>query len=169
MNMKRMVDRPSRIGQRGLSLISVLVAIVIFGLGMLSIASLYSVAVPAQTANQEAVNTAAFGNQFWALLQADPAIVGDIGAGTSATYTASNSSGAPAALQPWLYGIFTDPHSLLPGASVIITTGNDANGNACTAPTPATTDCGVTLTIAWNGGVAGGGHRSQTYQYQVGF
>ena len=167
MNRVRVGFVPPR--QRGLSLISVLVAIVVFGLGMLSIASLYGLAVPAQTANQEAVDTAAFGNRFWALLQSDPAVVGDIGAGTSVNYSAANVATAPAELQPWLDGVFSNAQSLLPDAQVTIATGPGADGNPCSAATPATTTCGVTLTIAWNAGVAGGAHRSQTYDYQVGF
>ncbi|MDY0329506.1 MAG: prepilin-type N-terminal cleavage/methylation domain-containing protein [Thiomonas sp.] len=148
--------------QSGLSLISVLVAIVIFGLGMLSIASLYSLAVPAQTANQETLDTAAFGNQFWAILQASPQVVSQIGANATATYT-SASNNAPAALQPWLANIYDSPSMWLPGAKVTITTGPGAEGNPCDVSNPNAPLCGVTLSFAWNG------NRSQTYHYQVGF
>ena len=151
-----------------MSLISVLVAIVIFGLGMLSIASLYSLAVPAQTANQEALDTAAFGNQFWAILQASPQVVPQLGAGVTQSYTSASAS-APAALQPWLANIFSTPSMMLPGAKVTITTGAGADGNPCDVSNPTAQLCGVTLTIAWAAGKGGGGARSQTYQYQVGF
>ncbi len=154
--------------QRGMSLISVLVAIVVFGLGMLSIASLYGLAVPAQTANQETLDTAALGNQFWAILQASPQVVSQIGAGVSQTYSSASSS-APAALQPWLTNIFNTPSMMLPGAAVTITTGPGADGNPCDVSNPAAPLCGVTLTIAWAAGKGGGGARSQTFQYQVGF
>lgn len=148
--------------QAGMSLISVLVAIVIFGLGMLSIASLYGLAVPAQTANQETLDTAAFGNQFWAILQASPQVVSQIGANTTATYTSASSS-APAALQPWLTNIYNTPSMRLPGATVTVTTGAGAEGNPCDVSNANAPLCGVTLTFAWNG------NRSQGYQYQVGF
>lgn len=149
--------------QRGLSLISVLVAIVIFGLGMLSIASLYGLAVPAQTANQETIDTAAFGNQFWAILQANPQLVNQIGAPpTTVTYT--KASGAPQALQPLLNNIFNNPQTRLPLAQVAITTGNGAQGKVCTV-TSTQTACGVKLVITWNSGAP----RSQTFTYQLGF
>ena len=148
--------------QAGMSLISVLVAIVIFGLGMLSIASLYGLAVPAQTANQETLDTAALGNQFWAILQASPQVVSQIGANTTATYTSASSS-APSALQPWLANIYNTPSMRLPGATVTVTTGPGADGNPCDVSNVNAPLCGVTLSFAWNG------NRSQSYQYQVGF
>ena len=164
--------------QAGLSLISVLVAIVIFSLGMLSIASIYTMAVPAVTANEAATDTAAFGNQFWALLQANPGLVGQLGTTTVTTYTSANATTAPAALQPWLAGIFGPgvftgttyagtQQTMLPGPTVTITPGPGADGKACTAPTPTTTLCGVTLNIQWQPNSTT--TRSQTYNYQVGF
>ena len=160
--------RAAALSQHGMSLISVLVAIVIFGLGMLSIASLYGLAVPAQTANQETLDTAALGNQFWAILQASPQVVSQIGAGVTQTYSSASSS-APAALQPWLANVFNTPSMMLPGAQVTITTGPGADGNPCDVSNPAAPLCGVKLTIAWAAGKGGGGTRSQTFQYQVGF
>lgn len=149
-----------------MSLISVLVSIVIFALGMLSIASVYSLAVPAQTSNEVATDTAALGNQFWGLLQADPGLIGQIGTGAPITYTNSTVSTAPAGLQLWLANVFSNPQTMLPNAQVTITPGPGAAGNPCAAPSPTTTTCGVTLNIQWN---PGNGLRSQTYNYQVGF
>ena len=164
--------------QAGLSLISVLVAIVIFSLGMLSIASIYTLAVPAVTAYEAATDPAAFGNQFWALLQANPGLVGQLGTTTATTYTSTSATGAPAALQPWLASIFGPSvftgatyagtqQTMLPNASVTITPGPGADGNACTAPTPTTTLCGINLVITWQPNSTT--TRSQTYNYQVGF
>jgi Tfp pilus assembly protein PilV len=164
--------------QAGLSLISVLVAIVIFSLGMLSIASIYTLAVPAVTANEAATDTAAFGNQFWALLQANPGLVGQLGTTTPTSYTSANATSAPTGLQPWLASIFGPTvfttatyagtqQTMLPGATVTITPGPGADGNACTAPTPTTTLCGITLQIQWQPNSTT--TRSQTYNYQVGF
>ena len=156
--------------QAGLSLISVLVAIVIFGLGMLSIASLYGLAVPAQTANEEALDTMAYGNQFWATLQASPQVVSQIGANTTASYTQANyATAAPAALQPMLNSIFTPGKAMyLPAASVQITTQAGADGNPCNVATPATPTCGVKLIIQWSAGHGGGETRTQVFNYQVG-
>jgi|UniRef100_E6PKK3 Tfp pilus assembly protein PilV len=160
--------------QAGLSLISVLVAIVIFSLGMLSIASIYTMAVPAVTANEAATDTAALGNQFWALLQANPGLVGQLGTTTAQTYTPSTYTTAPSALQPWLANIFFTQQTMLPNASVTITPVAGAEGAPCTAPTPTTTLCGITLLIAWSttsGDLSTQKYtqRTQTYNYQVGF
>lgn len=158
--------------QAGLSLISVLVAIVIFSLGMLSIASIYTMAVPAVTANEAATDTAAFGNQFWALLQANPSLVNTLfgaspASGTQKIYQSSNQSTAPTSLQPLLTNIFSNGQTMLPNASVTITANNGADGNACSAATPTTTLCGITLNIQWQPNSTT--TRSQTYNYQAGF
>lgn len=155
--------------QAGMSLLSVLVAILVFSLGMLSLASIYGLAVPAQTANQEATDTAAFGNQFWALLQANPGLVAQIGT-PSATVQYTSTTGAPTALQPLLNNIFSNSQSLLPNASVSITTGPGADGNPCTTVvSPPSALCGVTLVITWNPTNKANGLRTQTFNYQVGF
>lgn len=164
------MKRPSSLSrplQRGMSLISVLVAIVVFSLGMLSIASLYSLAVPAVTSNQYATDSAAFGNQFWALVQANPGVVGQLATGGTTTYTAGSAGTAPAALQPLLANVFTNPATLLPNAKVIITPGPDAQGNACSA-----TSCGLGLQIQWSdvgSAKSDNALRTQKYAFQVGF
>jgi Tfp pilus assembly protein PilV len=150
--------------QRGMSLISVLVAIVVFSLGMLSIASLYSLAVPATTSNQYVTDTAAFGNQFWALVQANPGVLSQLAANGTVTYTSAGS--APSALQPFLANVFTNPATALPNAQVTITPGPDAQGNACSA-----SSCGLGLQIQWStvGGANSGATRVQNYSFQAGF
>ena len=148
-----------------MSLISVLVAIVVFGLGMLGIADIYSRAVPASTANQYVTDTTAFGNQFWALLQAQPGIISSIGLTTSKSYTAATLSSAPAALQPWLSNVLKSSATALPNATVKIDTHVGADGNTCTASL-----CGVTLTITWNPSNTDSKQlRTQTFRYQAGF
>lgn len=161
---------PLRPRQAGLSLISVLVAIVIFGLGMLSIAALYGLTVPAQTANEETLDTAACGNQLWATLQASPQVIAQIGANTTATYTPTNyTAAAPAALQPMLANMFTPGQSMyLPGATVQITTQAGADGSPCDVSDPNAPSCGVQMTIQWQAGRGGGGMRTQVFDYQVG-
>lgn len=159
--------------QHGMSLISVLVAIVVFALGMLTIASIYTLAVPAVTANAEAVDTAAYGNQFWSALQANPGMLNALfgaqpAAGTKVTYGPSSYTTAPPALQPMLSNLFSPSQMNLPNASVTITAQNGADGNPCSAPTPpASPLCGITLLINWT--PSSGTQRSQTFNYQVGF
>jgi Tfp pilus assembly protein PilV len=152
-----------------MTLITVMVALLIFAFGMLSVASIYSMAVPAVTNNENATDSAALGNQFWALLQADSSLVGALlnaGSGAAVSYT-SGSTGSIAALQPWLANVFTNSTTELPNATVTITPGPDAQGNACTAGV----SCGVTLQIQWNPGSASNTStaRSQTFNYEVGF
>jgi type II secretory pathway pseudopilin PulG len=155
--------------QRGMTLISVLAALLIFVFGLLALAGLYGRLMAAQTGNELVTSTQAFGNRFWALLQAQPALVQTLGGsnGTTVTYQQSSISTAPAGLQPLLRDIFSNPPVNLPGSTVTITLGNDAVGTACTAPAaPAPTICGVALSIRWT--PPGGTARSQSFSYQVG-
>ena len=153
--------------QRGMTLISVLAAMLIFAFGILSLAGLYGRLMSAQTGNETATSTQTFGNRFWALLEAYPGLVNELGS-ASVSYDASTIATAPAALQPLLNDIFTSPYVSLPGSSVTITRGNDALGQPCMAPAPpAATLCGVALRIDW-ASPGGGAARSQNYSFQVG-
>jgi hypothetical protein len=58
---------------------------------------------------------------------------------------------------------------MLPGAKGHHHHRGGRRGNPCDVSNPNAPLCGVTLTIAWAAGKGGGGARSQTYQYQVGF
>ncbi len=153
--------------QRGMTLISVLAALLIFAFGMLSLAGLYGRLMSAQTGNETGTSTQTFGNRFWALLEAYPGLLNALGS-TSVSYDASSVATAPAALRPLLNDIFSSQHVSLPGSSITITLGNDALGQACTAPVPpAVTLCGVALRIDW-ASPGGGAGRSQDYSFQVG-
>ncbi len=159
--------------QAGISLISVLVAILVFALGTLSLASIYSLAVPSLSVNEQALDTAAFGNQFWGLLQANPTVISSIfgsstpSTGSSVTYTAANYTNAPSLLQPWLGNLFNNSGTLLPNASVTITAGQTADGTSCSAASPTSTLCGITMSLAWK--PVGSATRTQNYSYQIGF
>lgn len=87
--------------------------------------------------------------------------------GISLIYTQVNMAGAPVGLQPLLRDIFNSKALRLPDASVTITLGNDARGQACTTATPETTVCGVGLRIDWPA-PGGGIQRKQSYSFQVG-
>lgn len=78
-----------------MTLISVLVALLIFAFSLLALAGLYTRLVSAQLGNELTTSTQTIGNRFWALLQAQPAMLGAIG--SSATYTSANVTSAPAA------------------------------------------------------------------------
>ena len=55
---------PRRPRQRGMTLISVLVSLLIFAFGLLSLAGLYARLLSAQTGNEMATSTQDFGNRF---------------------------------------------------------------------------------------------------------
>lgn len=148
--------------QRGMTLISVLAALLIFVFGLLALAGLYSRLMAAQTGNEMVTSTQTFGNRFWALLQADPALLQSLlGTSSPITYKASTLSTAPAGLKPLLTDIFSNSPVNLPNSTVIIALGQDATGNTCIA-----TLCGVTMTIQWT--PPGGTARQQVFTYQVG-
>ena len=171
--MTRRAVARARLRQAGLSLVSVLVAILVFALGTLSLASIYSLAVPAVSVNEQAVDTAAFGNQLWGLLQANPTVIASVfgssspSTGTSVTYTASSYSGAPALLKPWLSNLFANSATLLPNASVTLTAGQTADSTNCTAASASNTLCGITMSLSWT--PIGGATRTQAFSYQIGF
>ncbi len=156
---------------RGFTLIEVLIALVVFALGMLGVAEIYARLIPVATSNQSVIDTAAIENQFWATLQANPAaVVNALGTSATTSYTQSNYTSAPGALQPWLTNIFANPQMQLPGASVAITTGTDALGDPCSVSS-SNVICGVTLSMTWNNAPGGGpiNTRSTTAQYQLGY
>lgn len=158
----------------GMTLLSVLIALVVFSLGMLSLAGMYARFTASTTENQNISTLAQASNRFWGILYANPSIVTAIGA--TATYNSTNVSSAPLVLQAWLNSIVTPggPRAL-PGAQVTVSTGADsAGGNTACDPT---TGCSVTLTIQWTPtfdnaaaatGTASGATRAQTFYYQLG-
>ena len=151
-----------------MTLISVLVSLLIFAFGLLSLAGLYARLLSAQTGNEMATSTQVSGNRCGALLQALPGRVQALTAQSSSVpYTPASMGGAPAGLQPLLRDVFSSKALRLPDASVTITLGSDARGQACTATTPETTVCGVGLRIDWPAQDSGP-QRRQSYAFQVG-
>ena len=144
-----------------------------FVFGLLALAKVYGILVPAQTSNEYTTSVAAYGNQFWGLIQANPAALNTIGAGNTATYTAATVGTAPTTLQPWLNNIFTGQLVALSNASISITLGPDGAGTSCVLTPVTAMLCGVTLAITWTPTATtlanSATTRTQTFNYQVGF
>jgi Tfp pilus assembly protein PilV len=166
--------RPRR--QLGFTLMSVLIAIFLFGFGLLAILRSLGTATGASTQNQNVGIVTTLSNGFWGAVQASPSMLVDpaLGGGTAVTFSSSNITSAPAALRPWLYAL-TDttsgtgvPPAGLPGGSATIQTFADTgSATACALAT----GCSVKLTISWtqvasNGAAAS--TRSETFYYQFG-
>jgi Tfp pilus assembly protein PilV len=147
---------------RGVTLISVLVALLVAGIGVLSLARLLGVGVAATTQNQTVSTAAVLGNSFWGVVQANPSLLGS--SSFAGTFSSTNVSSAPSELRPWL----TQAVSGLPGGSVAIATGVDAgSGSSCAA----SSGCTVTLTMNWNQVAASGiaeRTRSHVFYFQFG-
>lgn len=158
--------------QGGFLLIEALIGVTMFIFGLLAITQVYAILVPAQTSNEYTTSVAGYGNQFWGLIQANPAALNTIGAGNTVTYTSASVGSAPTTLQPWLNNIFTGQLVALNNASVTITLGPDAAGTPCVLTPVASMLCGVTLAITWtpvsttlaNSATT----RTQTFNYQAG-
>ena len=152
--------------QRGFSLINIMVTVLVFALGLLALSAVYSRLVGAQTQSQNLMRMAPWGNSFWGVVQANPAVLTTM----ANTYTSANVSAAPAPLQSWLTQILVTAPLALPNGSVTIQTGPDAaSGSSCST----TTGCSVTLTINWaqnaNANTSGASiTRSQVFYYQFG-
>ncbi len=143
-------DGPRR--EEGAGLIEVLIALVIFSLGLLALAALYVRAAPqpAQDAAAAAIQADATG--AFAALAADPDALP-----VNVAQAMSVSSLPTPGLVQW----FQAASSGVPGLAVSITSGPDASGNACSSQS-----CGITLTLAWK---QMGATRSQEFYGQIGF
>jgi len=169
----------SRRGQHGFTLITVLIAIFLFGFGLLAILRSIGSITGGATQNQNVASAATLSNGFWGVVQANPNVLVDpafIG-GTAVTYTAASVSTAPAALQPWLRSV-TDttqpaagvPPIGLPNGRVTIQTSADTSTSSGTACAVAS-GCSVMLTLSWTqvaGNGAAAATRSQFFYYQFG-
>jgi Tfp pilus assembly protein PilV len=149
--------------QSGFTLLNVLVAALLFGLGMLGVARSFGGVTAAATQNENVTTLAPLSNTFWSAIQANSAVLTTSSWSTGATYNSSTYTTAPAAVQPFLKQVVT----LLPSGTATIQTGPDsASGAACAV----LTGCTVTLTISWAqvGTVrsTSSSTRSQTFLYR---
>jgi Tfp pilus assembly protein PilV len=155
--------RRGRRESRGFTLLSVLVSMLLVGMGLLGMAKAMLGVTSAATQNQNVTTIASLSNAFYGIVQSNPAMVAN--SSFVGTFTAANITSAPAALQAWL----TTATGGLPSAAITIATGPDAgSGTACSV----TAGCTVTMSLQWTQvgapGVAGGS-RAQTFYYQLGF
>ena len=150
-------------GANGFTLLSVLVSMLLVGMGLLGMAKAMLGVTSAATQNQNVTAMAGLSNSFYGVVQSDQTLLVD--PAFQGTFTASNLTGAPAAMQAWL----TQATGALPSGSITIATGPDAGSGAACA---VATGCTVTLTMQWSQvampGQAGA-TRSQNFYYQFGF
>jgi Tfp pilus assembly protein PilV len=150
-------------GTRGFTLLSVLVSMLLTCLGLLGMAKAMLGVTSASTQNQNVTSIAQFSNAFYGVVQSNPGML--VASAFQGTFTSSNVTSAPAALQAWLAQVT----GALPSAQVVIATGPDAGtGATCSA----TAGCTVTMSMQWSQvGAPGhaGANRAQTFYYQFGF
>lgn len=155
--------RPTDSRQAGFTLMNVLVAALIFGLGVLGMLRSFVGVTSAATQNSNVSVLASLSDGFLAVVQANSALLVNTSFAPK-TFNQVNYTTAPAVLQPWLLQATT----ALPAGQVTIATGPDsASGAACTRYG----GCTVTLTIQWTQVGAGGSanlNRTQTFFYQLG-
>ena len=145
----------------GFAWINFLIAMLVFSLGLMGLASAYARMTTLMTQDQNLLRVSQLANSYWAVVQANPAVVT-----TAGTFTSENINDAPAALRPWLTQA-TSASGGMSDLTVTLTTGNDAALNtAC-----ATTGCSVTLQLGWaqaGDDRAASFNRSQTFYFQFG-
>jgi len=161
MTSRARLPRQAQRRQTGVGIISVLIAMLVFSLGLMGLASAYARMTTLMTQDQNLLRVSQLANSYWAVVQANPAVVT-----TAGTFTSENINDAPAALRPWLTQA-TSASGGMSDLTVTLTTGNDAALNtAC-----ATTGCSVTLQLGWaqaGDDRAASFNRSQTFYFQFG-
>ncbi len=143
--------RPDHRRQLGFGLLEVLIALMIFSLGMLGLSALYARTAPQPYTNSTVGNVQMAADALFAILGANPSVLP-----VSASSAAMASAMPTASLMDW----FSQYASLLPGLTVSIVAQNNADGTACSS-----SSCGLQVTIGWTQGST---QRSQVFYGQVG-
>lgn len=141
--------------QRGFTLLSVLIAVMLLSFGLLTIGKSYMSLLSGSTQNQDISALAELSNEFWGAAQATPAVLDTLAGGT-VTYSSANIASAPVALRPWLSHLV----AVIPDAEATIST-----AAGCTS----TGGCAVNVVVRWNQYMSNGGapvQRQQSFDYQ---
>lgn len=140
--------------QQGFNLVNVLIALLVFTFGMLSIAGAYLKVSANQGENEYFTSAGVLAESLRSTLSASPSLLAQMHNFSSATTQTST------ALADWV----TQLKAALPQGSASATATNAA-GVTCSATTLCTAPSTVTLTISWQKKL---GH-TQTYMLQIGY
>jgi Tfp pilus assembly protein PilV len=140
--------------QQGFNLINVLIALLVFTFGMLSLAGAYLKVSANQGENEYFTSAGVLAESLCSTLSASPSLLAQMYNFSSATTQTST------ALADWV----TQLKAALPHGSASATATNGA-GATCSATTVCTTPSIVTLTITWQKKLS----HTQTYVLQVGY
>lgn len=156
--------RPSRLRQAGFTLLSVLIAVLLMGIGLLAIARTMVNITAGVTQNQNVASLATLSNQFWGVVQGNRTL---LTTGMAGSYTSTSAAVAYAPLQTWISSVTNG----LPSGTVQIQSFAPAagSGTTCTAGTAGAMSCTVVVTITWaqvaTTGIAAS-TRTQTFYYE---
>ncbi len=148
--------------QAGFTLLSVLIAVLIMGIGLLAIARTMVNVTGGVTQNQNVASLATLSNQFWGVVQGNRALLTTLDG-----YDSSSSSAFTyTPLSDWVTGVTSG----LPSGRVQINTfPASGTGAACATGLPGAMTCSVKVTVTWaqvaTTGVAAS-TRSQIFYYE---
>lgn len=141
----------ARRGQGGFTLLDVLIAMLVFSLGMLGLSAMYVRAAAQPFDNAHVAEAQMAAQALLATVRTNPSLLP----------LQLQQVGSPAGLSaPALADWFTQYSSMLPGLQVSVTSQADASGNAC-----GSSSCGLRLTVSW---LQGQTRRQQVFDAQVG-
>ncbi len=143
--------RSSQGSQRGFTLLDVLIAMLVFSLGMLGLSAMYVRAAAQPFGNAHAAESQLAAQALLAVVRTNP---------TMLPLQLNQVSAASSLSDPALAAWFTQYAQALPGLQVSLVSQADANGTPCSS-----SSCGVRLTLSW---LQGSSRRQQVFDGQIG-
>ena len=137
--------------QHGFGLLEVLIALLIFSLGLLGLSELYARMAPQPYTNGVVSEVQLAGDSLFAILGANSSVLP-----VNVSSAAQASAMPTTALSDW----YAQYAQVLPGLTVSILAQNNASGTACSS-----SSCGLQVTLGWVQGLT---HRSQVFYGQIG-